>query len=330
MVFPDDGELREIFRGKQVEFGWRPDHALSHWTTFYQTLGSRRLSEVVTERLQEVGEFDATKPRFVTESAVKMIAAWLSEKREKDYERSLEAGTLAQLARLNEAMTQAAIQVAFRLRVDAIDESVTESRSVFWDCGENLLIYAPAVKRSQVAKAITRGLVTGQEYKDLAHWIELVLEAQDTDRLKDEGWSVPQPILKLFPGRPVVPASPAQEPPSEPALVTESAPTLDPGTQPAAIASHTESPADDAGVVEQPAARLDEPVVSLPGAAAASPAPAVIHEDAARRPPEQAPAEHPAGTAGAHDRPGSPSRRAAPIPSWNALTSERQSSATAS
>ena len=200
VVLPDDGELRDIFRGNHLEFAWRPEKdAFNDWAHFYLALGTSLLSESVTERLVEEPEFAILPNRqFVTEASIKMIAAWLREKRRNDYDRLLKEDVFARLALLREAQTSSTIKVQFQLKVHSIDETRTEIYPVFWKREENTLIYGAEPRKDQIARTIAKGLVPGQAYKDLAHWIELVLEASDTTRLKHEGWSVPEEISNLL------------------------------------------------------------------------------------------------------------------------------------
>jgi hypothetical protein len=201
VVLPDDGELRDIFQGKTVEFAWRPrNDAFGDWAPFFAALGTPLLSESVSEHLGQDIEFEVRAcKQFVTDAAVKMITSWLREKRKDDYERLLNTDAFSHLASLREATTSNEIKVEFRPMVTAIAESRTVAYPLYWEHEDyNILIYGAEPKKSQVAKVIARGLIASHAYKDLAHWIELVLGASDTERLKDENWSVPQPILDLF------------------------------------------------------------------------------------------------------------------------------------
>jgi hypothetical protein len=201
VVLPDDGELRDIFQGDTVEFAWRPrNDAFAEWAFFFTAFETPLLSESVTEHLGQGITVDILESkRFVTNAAVKMIAAWLREKRKDDYERLLKQDAFSHLASLREATTSNEIKVEFRPAVTAIAESRTVAYPLYWEhIDHNTLIYGAEPRKSQVAKVIARGLIASHAYKDLAHWIELVLGAADTERLRDENWSVPQPILDLF------------------------------------------------------------------------------------------------------------------------------------
>jgi len=293
VVLPDDGELREIFRGKQVQFGWRPEKdSFSDWMYFYLNLGTRMLSTAVTEHLQEVSQLEyAATTRFLTEAAVKMIAAWLRERRKNDYERLLDSGALKQLATLREAKTPVEVKVEFRLHLDAVDESITEARSAFWDRQDNVLIYAPTSKPSQIAKAVAKGLVSGLDYKDLCHWVELVLEAPDTDRLKDEGWSVPQPILELFPQRTAVSGTPAREPAARDATPIVPTSGLDSGLTAGAapgVPAFDATPIDS-GSAELAAVGTITSAAGQPEEAARPPEPVAKHGDASQGGPIRSP-----------------------------------------
>jgi hypothetical protein len=199
-VLPDDGELREIFKESNVEYAWRPgDDAFNTWAPFYRAIRTPLLSESVDTQLRGDAEYEILPVnRFVTPAAVKMIAAWLREKLESDYKRLFDQGVLAKLGSLEEAETSAPIEVDFRLKVGGLVRSRTVTYPLFWERNKNVLIYGVEPDKSLVAKTIARGLLSGHANKDLAHWIELVLEATDTKRLRNEGWSVPQPILDWF------------------------------------------------------------------------------------------------------------------------------------
>lgn len=201
VILPDDGELSDIFQRSGVKFAWRPgDDAFSDWSSFYSVFRTPLLSSSVTEHLEKDVEYQkVSSRRFMTDSAIKMIVAWLREKRKPDYEQLRDRGDFAQLISLSEATTLSDIKVEFRLKVNAINGSKIETYQIFWERKKNILIYGNTPKKSQIAKAISKGLIANRTDKDFAHWIELVLEASNTDRLKDENWSVPQEILNLFP-----------------------------------------------------------------------------------------------------------------------------------
>ena len=90
------------------------------------------------------------------------------------------------------------INVEFRLKVGTVTPSSREGHPVFGNQPDETLFYVARVKKSELAKTIARGLLGNHPYKDLAHWVELVLEADDIQRLKEAEWSVPQSILEIF------------------------------------------------------------------------------------------------------------------------------------
>jgi hypothetical protein len=200
VVLPDDGTYRKIFQGDSVAFAWRPEKdAFGEWAPFYRALGTPLLSETVTEHLEDDTVYEGrTANQFVTEAAVKMIAAWLRERQKNDFERLLRDESFARLASLREARTSSDIKVEFRLGVSTGVVSRTATYPVFWKRSDNILICTDDVKESQVAKAIAKGLLENRAYRELADWIELVLGARETERLRDADWNVPQPILDLF------------------------------------------------------------------------------------------------------------------------------------
>jgi len=198
MVVPDDGELRHIFENcANVEFAWRPrKDAFNEWLPFYKALNVPLLSESVTEDLDNCGDYELLdSKRYITQAAVKMIAAWLRERTPEDYARLSKENVFSKLLSLSEAITMNEIKVEFVLETEAIYESKTVAHPVFWDRIHNILIYQDELKVSQLAKMLAKSLIV--KYKDLEDWVELVLEASDIERLKDKNWSVPQEILDL-------------------------------------------------------------------------------------------------------------------------------------
>ncbi len=212
-VLPDDGELREIFQGGgDVVLTWRPEKdSFNEWLPFYTALGTPILSEAVSEYLvgRPPNATQNGKRSHLTDDAVKMIAAWLREKRREDYDRLLESGAFAKLISLRETHVAGEIEIAFTLSLGRQNHHRKATYAAFWSRDENLLLYCSDAKPNQIAKVLAKGLITNQAYKDLAHWIELVLGATDTERLKDENWAVPQAVLDLFPkSTPVRPPKP--------------------------------------------------------------------------------------------------------------------------
>lgn len=200
LVLPDDGELQKVFKGHDgIEFAWRPvSDAFSDWGPFYKTFKVPLLSESVTEFLEQGLSYSSLEVnQFMTAAAVKMIAAWLRENNKGEYERLFAEGVFHQLYSMKEAITQESIQVEFRLSTASYSyDPKIESYPVFWDrTDNNMLIYQNNAERSLIAKSLAKGLLTA--YKNLAHWIELVLGASSTERLRGENWSVPQEILDL-------------------------------------------------------------------------------------------------------------------------------------
>jgi len=199
VVIPDDGELRSIFQGTDdLEFVWRPEKdAFNDWLPFYKAFNVPLLSESVTEQLEDDVDFEPEMVnKFATESAVKMIAAWLREKRRNDYEVLFKDGIFQQLLSIQEANISTNINIEFQLETETyISDSVTVTYPVFWDRTKNILLFNNDIRNSQLSKVLAKGLLTN--YKDLADWIELVLQASDTERLKDKNWNVPQEIIEL-------------------------------------------------------------------------------------------------------------------------------------
>lgn len=199
-VLPDDGKLRDIFRDSGVEYAWRPEKdAFSDWELFYVALGTPVLSASVEQQIVGSIDYQALPAnRFVTPAAIQMISAWLREKRKDKFQSLIEGNVFQELINIQEAEISSEIQVLFRLKVGWPQPSTTVTYPVFWDHSRKVLLYGQNPDKSIIAKTIAKGLLAGQVDKDLAHWIELVLEASDTNRLKHENWSVPKQILDLF------------------------------------------------------------------------------------------------------------------------------------
>lgn len=198
VVLSDDGELRRIFQdSNNVDFVWLPVKGGNiEWQPFYKAFNVPLLSESVTESLEEEIQSDLLeRNRYVTESAVKMISSWIRE-RKHDYERLFSEGYFKKLLLIRETTTPCDINIEFQLDTDAIYEYRTGTYPVFWDHDKNTLIYQKEPQKSALAKVLAKGSKL-KEYKDLADWIELVLESSDTERLRGKDWSVPQEMLDL-------------------------------------------------------------------------------------------------------------------------------------
>lgn len=296
LVVPDDGEWRDIFEGV-VPYAWQPaKDAFGDWSDFYQAFGVPLLSKSVTEHLEdEVASETQPSNRFVTEATIKLIAAWLREKPKPNYRTLQEQGVFAQLVSLRETRVPSPVSVSFRLSTTALKVSKTVPYSTFWDRTRNILIYCDDSEKSQLAKAIARGLLPNQTDKDLAHWIELVLGSSTTDRLRHDGWSVPQEISALF-----VHGATASAAPESATLPGE----LEPITLPPAVVTpatgtpfHDVPPQRSGG--SQPSAISEEDVAkpSRPRPEASS---GDQHATKAPRPPQAAPGSRPEVDTGAN------------------------------
>lgn len=199
IFIPDDGELRRIFeKHDEVEFVWRPgDDSFNDWLPFYKAFNAPLLSESVTEDLKECASSNLLeKNRFVTIAAVRMIAVWLREKKRADYDRLLAHDVFRQLFSIREASSSESILVEYQLETNSyLYNPKSEYYPVFWDDSGNILYYTNAPQKIKIAKALAKKLIAS--YSELAHWIELVLEAPDTKRLQHENWSVPREILAM-------------------------------------------------------------------------------------------------------------------------------------
>jgi hypothetical protein len=204
VIVPDDGELKKIFSGTSVEFVWRPEKdSFSQWAPFYEAFGISKIAESVTRELAKEADCEINKSNeFITPSMILMLSAWLREKENNHYRRLVDDGFFETLRELQEAQTKEKIEVLFTLKTSDIYEDVEENYPVFWDRNKNLMIINISAKladmKRKISSVIAKGVMGNRAYKDLAHWVELILGAKDTDRTQDEGWSIPPEIRKLF------------------------------------------------------------------------------------------------------------------------------------
>lgn len=200
IILPDDAFLQRMFVDTEdIEFVWYPeDGAFSEWVSFFQIFDVPLLSMSVTEKLvdniaSEVNE----KNRFVTDSAIKMIASWFKEKRKTDYYQLLSAGAFEQLISLHESSVANDPVIEFCVETEEwIYDSQQSEYPAYWDRTDNILYYKSRVSKAAVAKALAKPLM--RNYKELANWIELVLGATNTDRIIEDNWNVPREIKELF------------------------------------------------------------------------------------------------------------------------------------
>jgi len=200
IIMPDDGFLQKMFVDTEdVEFVWYPeDGAFSEWVSFFQVFDVPILSMSVTEKLVDniVSEVNG-KNRFITESAIKMIASWFKEKRRSDYNQLLSDGTFEQLILLRESSVANDLVIEFCIETEEWIYDLQQSEyPAYWDRSENILYYKNKVSKAAVAKALAKPLM--RYYKELANWIELVLGATNTDRIIEDNWNVPREINELF------------------------------------------------------------------------------------------------------------------------------------
>lgn len=204
VIVPDDGELKRIFSASDVNFVWRPEKdSFNQWASFYEAFEIPRISESVSDELSEDPEFAIRADNeFVTESAIIMLATWLREKDNNFYSSLLNDGIFQELSDIKEAATSKKIKILFTLKTSWLIEEVEEDYPVFWDRQNGKLILSEQTSTSDLkrktAGVIAKALMNNHAYKDLAHWIELILGANNIERIRDDGWSAPKEILKLF------------------------------------------------------------------------------------------------------------------------------------
>jgi len=200
IIFPNDKFFQNLFKNTDdVEFVWYPeDGSLSEWTNFFRTFDVALLTTSVTEKLDNtiVPEINK-KNRYVTESAIKMIASWLKENRRSEYEALLKDGRFNQLMLLNEACVTEDISIEFCLETE--DWNYDSQHGVypaFWDNTKHILYYKNKVNISKLAQVLAKPLT--RYYKDLANWIELVLGADSLERIYEYNWNIPREINDLY------------------------------------------------------------------------------------------------------------------------------------
>lgn len=200
IIMPDDGFLKKMFfETDDVEFVWYPEDAvLSEWVIFIKAFDVPLLSTSITEKLVDNIDSEISgKNRFVTESAIKMIASWFKEKQRTYYNKLINEGVFEQLISIRESFVVNDLVIEFCIETeDRIYDSQQSEYPAFWDRSENILYYKGTTSKSAIAKALAKPLM--RQYKDLANWIELVLGAANTDRIIEDNWNVPREINDLF------------------------------------------------------------------------------------------------------------------------------------
>jgi len=205
VVVPDDGELKKIFSATDTEFVWRPEKdSFSQWSPFYNAFSIPNISEsVTTELVNDKAEFTINPTnQFITESTILMLSSWLRERDTKYYKKLFKDGVFQSLYHLQEATTDEAIEILFTLEAGHIHEEIEENYPVYWDHQNRILRIntqgkKPEIKR-RISTEIAKGVTSNRAYKDLSNRIELTLGAENTDRIQDEGWSIPREIKKIF------------------------------------------------------------------------------------------------------------------------------------
>jgi len=206
IVVPDDGELKKIFsfEGSEVAFAWRPEKdSFSQWAPFYKAFNISNISNVVTTELVQDAESEVGERNiFLTDSTILMLSSWLREKDNKYYEKLFEDGVFQDLYDLRESATTEVIEILFSLETENICEEVKENYPVFWDQQKKILLMNKQGKKYEIKRKISteiaKGLMGNRGYKDLSHWIELTLCAETTERIIDEGWSIPKEVKNIF------------------------------------------------------------------------------------------------------------------------------------
>lgn len=200
LFISDDKFFETMFKDTEdVNFAWRPEQgSFGDWKSFFSIFNIPLLSESVTESLVEDVIPEILKNNYyVTESAIKMIASWFAEKRQTKYEVLLSNYTFKYLLLLRESSFTTDIEIEFCLETDNfIYEPKNGLYPAFWDRNAHILYYNDEISKNKLAQVLAKSLT--KNYKDLADWIELVLGADNIERIKDKNWNVPREINDLF------------------------------------------------------------------------------------------------------------------------------------
>lgn len=135
---PDDGELRQIFRAKNVEFVWRPEHAsFADFMPLYQAIGAKVLSEEVNIRLEGVETGNPLeRPRMLTIAAKRLIFHKLWNE-DKDNLLKLKDKDLIQALLRTQEIECETLSLVYSLN-SSIQVPV-DDKSVYWDINEEYL-----------------------------------------------------------------------------------------------------------------------------------------------------------------------------------------------
>ncbi|RLB92213.1 MAG: hypothetical protein DRH50_10120 [Deltaproteobacteria bacterium] len=197
---PDDGDLKAIFQDADIFFAWRPEKdSFADWEILYRAFGLPYLSESVNSSLAEYAECKVKdQPDFLTDASKVLIATWLREKRETDYQRLVKNRLLNALIYTNESRSSS-LKVTHRLGETEIHRT-TDS---FWDRASKTLIIEDETNgrlKNSISRTLARALMSNRAYKELANWIELILGEKEWQwRIKQEGWQrVPDEVKHLI------------------------------------------------------------------------------------------------------------------------------------
>jgi hypothetical protein len=196
---PDDGEIKQIFQGNGLSFAWRPEKdSFSDWEVLFRALGLPYLSESISISLLEKNEYTTNEqPTFLTDACKILIATWIREARNSDYQRLIESDLLEILFKTDEARVPS-VTLLYRIGT----KKVEKDSDAFWNKADPILLIpdsANSKTKNAIARALARELMKNRPYKDLAVWIELILGEEDGQwRIQREGWQVPDKIKKMM------------------------------------------------------------------------------------------------------------------------------------
>jgi len=200
VVVPDDGELKKIFNKSEIKYAWRPEKdSFNQWVPFYEAFEIPRISRSVTIDFSEDTEFEIKLENdYITNSVILMIATWLRERDFKYYTQLQKDNFFNEFLEIKEAITLDTINIRFRLGSGYYAKEAESEYPIYWDREDGILIIKKNVSKSQIKRKISsvvaKGIMNNRAYKDLATWIEVILGAQNIERINDLSWSIPNEV----------------------------------------------------------------------------------------------------------------------------------------
>ena len=209
---PDDGDLKQVFQGNSIAFVWRPEKdSFSDWEALYRALGIKYLSESVKISLVEDNQHEVPDhhAQFLTDAAKILIATWIREQSNNDFDRLIKSQVIDAFLNTSEACV-------FSLNVNYLldEKSVVNPSDCFWDKEQKVLLtkdQSGERTKNTIARTLARALMPNRAYKEFADWIELVLTEQDYRwRIQQKSWQIPAEVRNWMEnlGRDLLPNKP--------------------------------------------------------------------------------------------------------------------------